>query len=31
LSAIGASNWMMIGAATPTVWPSANWNAPPTF
>ncbi len=28
LSAIGASNWMMIGAATPTVWPSASWNPP---
>ncbi len=31
LSLIGASNWMMIGAAIPTVWPSANWNAPPIF
>ena len=31
LSLIGASNWMMIGAATPTVWPSASWNAPPIF
>ena len=31
LSLIGASNWMMIGAATPTVWPSANWNPPSTF
>jgi hypothetical protein len=31
LSLIGASNWMMIGAATPTVWPSASWNPPPIF
>ena len=30
LSEIGASNWMMIGAATPTVWPSASWNPPST-
>ncbi len=31
LSVIGASNCRMIGAATPTVWPSASWNAPPIF
>ena len=31
LSLIGASNWMMIGAATPTVWPSASWKPPPIF
>ena len=28
LSLIGASNWMMIGAAIPTVCPSASWNPP---
>ncbi|CNH93662.1 Uncharacterised protein [Mycobacterium tuberculosis] len=31
LSMIGASNWMMIGAAIPTVWPSASWKAPLIF
>ncbi len=31
LSLIGASNCRMIGAAIPTVWPSASWNAPLIF
>jgi hypothetical protein len=29
-SSIEASNCMMIGAATPTVWPSESWNWPLT-
>ena len=30
LSLIDASNCRMIGAATPTTWPSASWNWPLT-
>ena len=30
LSLIGASNCRIIGAATPTVWPSLSWNQPLT-